>query len=483
MAVLTDNGIEIQKLGGILQDLQKIAKKKFADLVSPQDELDVSDSSVLGRILGIIAEPEAYNEELLFQLWQSLDPDQATGIFLDKILSLVGISRKSETKGFSGLMLHGTIGVTVPSKSLISSSITGDVFETTSDVTFRNIYTNGVVINIKSVGSDREYRISHSSSFGANTYPTIIVKGTEKDTKEMAAKRIMETVNSVSKTIYAVVNNDDEVVIRYFDMNKLGNFSVSDEWLNIKESFMPVSSISVTTNAVRQNVDTLNVIQTSVIGWLGVTNPYDSIPSEPKESDKDFRFRGGISKSLKSVSNRVALYSELFSMEGVQFVNIKENIYDNPTGGRSSKGISVVVLGGDDREIAKTILGNVPLGCATDGILVEKIKDDVGISEVRFSRPEFIPIKIKLSLSTDTTFPQNGKVLIQEALVRYFDSLDVGDNVVWSKLFNPINEVTGQSVNSLLIGISDNSSEVLQSESINMKYNQLAVISFEDIEF
>ena len=63
MAILNDSGVEIQKLEGILQELQSIAKKKFADLVDPKDELDVSDSSLLGRILGIVAEPEASNEE------------------------------------------------------------------------------------------------------------------------------------------------------------------------------------------------------------------------------------------------------------------------------------------------------------------------------------------------------------------------------------------------------------------------------------
>ncbi|MBN4659289.1 hypothetical protein H4F44_26265, partial [Escherichia coli] len=93
---------------------------RFADLIKPDDELDVSDVSILGRILATVAEPEAFNEELLLMLWQPLDPDQAEGIFLDKILGLSGIFRKNEVNGFSGLILEGNIGTIVPERSLVS---------------------------------------------------------------------------------------------------------------------------------------------------------------------------------------------------------------------------------------------------------------------------------------------------------------------------------------------------------------------------
>lgn len=479
MAILNDSGVQIQKIGGILQELQSIARKKFADIVDPTDELDLSDSSVLGRILAIIAEPEASQEELLLQLWQSLDPDQAEAIFLDKILALMGIKRKSEVKGFAGLILQGTIGVTVPEKALVSSKITGDVFETTLPVTFSNTSTNGVVIQIKDITPDVEYKLGYQSEFGANTYPTITTRAVSGDTKEMVAKRFMETILSVSTTLEASVDLDDNVVVRFKNRNYIGNFQALTPSLGFLSSFMLVSSISATSEAVRQDADTLDVMQTSVVGWLGVTNPFDSIASEPQEDDRTFRMRGRFSRSMKSTSNRMAMYSSLYDLNGVRFVNIKENIYDNPAGGRSAKGISVVVLGGDDQEIAETIAENKPIGCLTDGLIKVVVTDEIGDVDIEFSRPEFVDIQINLSLLAETNFPQNGKMLIQEAIVRYFDTLEVGDSVIWSKLFNPINEVGGQSVNKLLIG---KKGEILTQDNILLNHNQKAVISFEDID-
>ena len=75
-------------------------------------------------------------------------------------------------------------------------------------------------------------------------------------------------------------------------------------------------------------------------------------------------------------------------------------------------------------------------------------------------------------------FPTDGLLRIQNALIDYVSNLNVGEDVVWSKLFTPINTVNGQSVNSLLIG---KLGETLGTQSIVIEHNQLASLSFENI--
>ena len=67
---------------------------------------------------------------------------------------------------------------------------------------------------------------------------------------------------------------------------------------------------------------------------------------------------------------------------------------------------------------------------------------------------------------------------IQNALIDYVSNLNVGEDVVWSKLFTPINSVNGQSVNELLIG---KVGESLGTANIVIEHNQLASLSFENI--
>ena len=116
----------------------------------------------------------------------------------------------------------------------------------------------------------------------------------------------------------------------------------------------------------------------------------------------------------------------------------------------------------------------------TDGTIEVGLYDINGTPySVRFNRPEIVPIQIKLSLTTDTNvFPTDGMLRIQNALIDYVSKLNVGEDVVWSKLFTPINSVNGQSVNELLIG---KLGESLGTANIVIEHNQLASLSFENI--
>lgn len=84
MARLTDNGLEWDKFDTSYSKLQDIAKDRFASLLEAGDELSTDESSILGRILGIVADIDSSQEELIFQMYSSFDPEQAEGVYLDK---------------------------------------------------------------------------------------------------------------------------------------------------------------------------------------------------------------------------------------------------------------------------------------------------------------------------------------------------------------------------------------------------------------
>ena len=63
MAGLTDSGLDILRLPEILAVLRQRGVDAFQDLVSTGDQVDTSDSSAIGRMIGIISEP-------LSDLWE-----------------------------------------------------------------------------------------------------------------------------------------------------------------------------------------------------------------------------------------------------------------------------------------------------------------------------------------------------------------------------------------------------------------------------
>ena len=61
-------------------------------------ETNVSDTSVLGVIVGIAAERLAQLDEVGHAIYTAQDPDQATGDALDTIAALTGTTRRAATK-------------------------------------------------------------------------------------------------------------------------------------------------------------------------------------------------------------------------------------------------------------------------------------------------------------------------------------------------------------------------------------------------
>ena len=479
MARLTESGLEWDKLGTSYSKLQEIAKTRFASLLEAGEELSVDESSILGRILGIIVDIDSSQEELMFQMYSSFDPEQAEEVYLDKLVHLfAGLNRKQPTPAIAGLMLRGSLGVTVPEGSNVSNTKTGDIFATDNDITFAETNANGVVIDVGAISVGTPVSLSYSEIDSLNQYPPIAIVAGELDTSLSIARSLVQTINATSSVIQAFLDQDNAVHVKFINFNIVGNFSTTGS-LDIIQSYQPVTATSKTFSAVVQDDNDLNVIQSPVLGWYEVYNPFNSIASTELESDTELRNRYKFSKNFMQTGNREAMYTALYSLAGVRFVNVQENIQDIPFEGRSAHGIVVTVLGGDDQEIAQTI-DKYRAFAYTDGTIEVGLYDINGTPySVRFNRPEIVPIQIKLSLTTDTNvFPTDGMLRIQNAFIDYVSKLNVGEDVVWSKLFTPINSVDGQSVNSLLIGKAGGS---LGTETIVIEHNQLASLSFENI--
>lgn len=103
--------------------------------------VDLSDSSVFGQIVGIMAERYALLWEALQDTYNSQYPSGAEGVSVDNLLSLSGIQRlaASPTKTnkapltqangivLHGLVVYGTPGTTIPQGSIVQTSATPPV--------------------------------------------------------------------------------------------------------------------------------------------------------------------------------------------------------------------------------------------------------------------------------------------------------------------------------------------------------------------
>lgn len=474
-----ETGLVIPTLDEIRQEMAENAKIRLAPYLGAT-ELKTDDSSVIGRFLPVVARPAVENAEILQAVVDQLDINSAQGVQLDNLLWKIHRIRRRGVSQAEGLViLYGDLGTVISENSEVKNSKTGDSFTTNSEITLDLNDVNGIEIQINSVGGT--YTIDYSVNGYLSESPNIIVTtGTNDTSIQQIADRIVDAVNSQSSYLTATRNNDNSVKIVITDQNNTGDFSVTGN-MTITRSYKPVYVTSITYQAAESAPDQVTQIVTSTLGWRGVTNPFIIEASQGVESDDDYRYRANLIKGTWNTSSRNSIIATVKAVRGVSFLNIQANNTPNTTGnGITNNGLSITVQGGNEDEIALAIANSVADGIATVGDINKIVKDLNGSDIlVAFSRPKPVPLKLKMSLIITPTFPVNGKNLIKQAIVDWFNNLQVGEDVYYSRLYEPINSIQGFSVKNLQVAKLNSS---FGTNDIIINHNEIATISAENIQ-
>ena len=142
---MTDNGFDRLTYDDILAIQAENAKQLFGD------DIDTSENSTFGKILRLYCLDSASNNELAEQVYLSAFPASATGVSLDRLAPLVGISRNPATYSQQDITISGTAGTTVPMGFLVAS---GDiVFHTVDTYTIGDDGTVAAVVECNEAGT------------------------------------------------------------------------------------------------------------------------------------------------------------------------------------------------------------------------------------------------------------------------------------------------------------------------------------------
>lgn len=458
-------------------DMVDAAKVAYADKLDGR-ELRADDSSVIGRVFSIISKSLAQNEEILPLILQSLDLNSAEGTQLDNILwNIHRIKRKSESQSTGLVMLYGDIGTLVSQGSEVANATTGDAYKINNSVTFSNSGVNGIDVQVDTLNT--YIGISYNIEGYLSESPEIAIQlKSNDDTQKKAAERVVDAVNSQSSYLKAKRNNDNTVKIVIEDQSQVGSFIVRGGASSIR-SYAPSYVTSSTYDSKESLVDEVNIIRTSTYGWRGVTNPYYIFPSEGVEDDESYRYRGKL-KQQNSSGKYTSILMAIKSVKGVVYENVQQNTSPNTTNsGIVNNGVAITVMGGDEDEIALAIFNSVSEGIATSGEIEKLVKDINGFEHnIKFSRPKIVPLEITMSLITYPNFPINGNVLIRQAIVEWFNNLNVGEDIHYSRLYEPINSIQGFAVKNLKFGYKGGT---LSLEDVVIRHNEIATLSAEDI--
>ncbi|BDH45769.1 hypothetical protein TUM12370_18130 [Salmonella enterica subsp. enterica serovar Choleraesuis] len=244
-----------------------------------------------------------------------------------------------------------------------------------------------------------------------------------------------------------------------------------------------------TAGPVAAVVGSISQINTPTRGWISVTNATAAAPGRDAETDAQLRTRQRQSVALPSLTPFDGLDGAIASVNGVT----RHKLYENDTGdvddnGLPAHSISAIVEGGDVTEIAQTIRGKKSPGVSTFGNTAVTVNDAYGNPRtINFSRPVSVQIYVEIALRAFVGYTNPIGEGIKKSMSDYISGLDIGDDVLLSRLYSPANLTAGADnsesryydVLSIKIGTSASAVSV---GNITVDYDELPVCNIGNVK-
>ena len=256
-----------------------------------------------------------------------------------------------------------------------------------------------------------------------------------------------------------------------------------------------VPAICTTMGVIQADAGTLTRIIDNVGGWVSVTNPAPATVGTDIENDSTLRVKRAAAVGRPSNNQIDSMLGELFAVNGVRRVKVYENDTnsaavsgENPHG-LPAHSIAPVIDGGIDIDVAMAIYikknpGTTLYQAGTPvSETVVSPTYPTNSKLIKFSRPIYVDMVIAITLKNDGTLPADVALQIQNAFMEFaagglvpaqygfkVQGFDIGEDVPYSTLFTPINQVIGQFGNSYVQSMTVNGT----TTNTTIAYNKLS---------
>jgi len=437
--------------GFVSKDLQTIISEIQTDFQTAfGQDIDVSIESVSGQLIRAIAKREADLWDLAQAVYSGFNPDSASGNALDGVCANVGIYRLPAVPTTVPVILYGTVGTVILAGHLVSQSQTQKQF----------VITESVTIDGSNVGDAQVSVEAHN----ATTY-TITVNGVDYTYLSDGTATVNEIVagllSALSTATEVATTNNGDGTFRIYASDGTTFFTLAvGTYLTISSQGAIGDYEAVIAEALSVPSATIVTIVTPISGLSSISNITTGTVGRTLETDEDLRVRRRTSLQGRGKATEEALRAGVLqNVPNVDSCFVVSNRTDATDGdGRSPHSFEVVVVGGDEQEIADIIWQYMPAGIQPVGDITKTVTDSTGASQtVKFSRPTsiYVWVDIEQNLYSEEAFPINGATLEKDAIIAWaLENLTVGTDVIRQRLNIPIYEIPGIGNVTILLGTS-----------------------------
>lgn len=224
-------------------------------------------------------------------------------------------------------------------------------------------------------------------------------------------------------------------------------------------------------------IGTIIEIVNPVSGIDSISNIDAAQGGSDKETDTELRIRYFETISLGSGSSTNAIRSAVLQNTDVTACKVLENkTMDDPDAqGLPPKSTQTIVVGGNNADIADSLLNFVAGGMETFGAITVVVQDDSGNDQsIDFSRGTQVETYITVdNLETSVNYPTDGDEQIKAALQLYYSSLTLENDVIYNKIISRVDSINGVVNFELFM---DTTASPTATDDITITATEVAVI-------
>lgn len=401
---LLSTGYSPKTINVIREELQTQVRASFGA------SIDVGDKSIIGQLLGIIAEQIALVWEQSEVVNSSQDPDKATGAALEALCALTGTFRTPATYSTVDVVLSGVDATVIPSGSTMRTASTEQQFETTASAT---------LVAVADWDTSTNYVVGDIVKTGGNVYYCFL---------------------AANNTLDAPAHTQ-----RYSTGDVLPSVAAAHwEWMSAGDAAVVVTVRASIAGPIVAVSEDISEIVSAVTGWAGVYNPEDAVPGRDEATDSELRQLREFELSGAGTSPTDAIRADLLQLDQVTAARIFVNNTDiTDADGMPPHSVEALVQGGDTQSIIDQLFASVAAGIATTGNQTGTATDTQGTTHtIKFSRPVEVPIYVDVTLKKDAS-TYEGDDAVKAAIAAMDDDQVVGLDAVASRITAACFGVTG----------------------------------------
>jgi hypothetical protein len=434
---ITDAGFVRKPFQQIYNDLVASFQSKLGN------DFDVSEGSINQQFISTFADPIDLAWQGLQGIASSQTLNGAEGVYLDDLLSQQGFFREGKTKGGGQALALSNMATTSVSQianvlSLVScnNNITYAVTNAVPYDSFGAAYY--LPASMLTVGVTYNFTIY---TLGSPT-PSPFVWTVSADNKESLLIALSQYINDASTNIAspAFYNNTTQTLYVGYNPSTLLPSPLPLKTLYVNN----VPTVGVIGNIVDIEartagfnpapINSLTSLLPTYTGNVGIINWAALSSGTDVQTDAEYVNAYQKASSNNSSNTEESIRTAVLKLEGTTSCVVWENpsqyyIYD-----QSSKLVcqpytyNVVVEGGDNTEIANTILKQMPIGVKQYGTTTISLTD----RNVTFTKavPMDIGVRVSYQPKDNTPLSETQRQQLQEAYQELVDSLAIGDDII-----------------------------------------------------